>query len=249
MQHNNDDYTYDTRRPARKDVLWNMLTVLVLLATVAVAAADFSILLNPFSGLNIFQPPPLATAIVLPSATPTLRQLPPTWTVTPTVTSTPTITPPAPVVPTDAVEVTPGPPEGSPVVETDMPASRYAFVLQGEVKAIDATIFRPEHGCNWMGVAGQAFDLQGRPATGITVQVGGSLGRSYVDLISLTGTALWYGQAGYEVFLASQPTATKDSMWVRLLDQSGLPLSAKVMFNTSEDCKSNLVVINFKQVR
>ena len=40
-----------------------------------------------------------------------------------------------------------------------------------------------------------------------------------------------------------------NSLWVRLLDQSGLPLSGKVYFSTTQDCQRNLVVVNFKQVK
>jgi hypothetical protein len=205
---------------------------------------------NPFAPINPFPPPKLPAVIVLPSSTPTVNAMPPTWTVAPTTgaTATATLTPPPVEVGTDAVEVTPGAVETTPDA-TNQPRALYAFELQGEVKSIDAAIFRQEHGCKWLGLAGQSFDMQGRPATGITVQVGGTLGRSYVDLISLSGTALWYGQAGYEVFLADKPTASKGTLWVRLMDQSGLPLSAKVYFPTSGDCMQNLVVVNFKQVR
>jgi len=238
---------YPNSSPSRKDLFWNIMTTMVLLAIVVVMAVYLTIFQNPHIAFNPLPPPGLPTGVVLPSPTSTVRSLPPTWTATvpsPTATVTPMVAVPA----TDAVEVTPG--ELAPVVEeTERPGAVYAFAVQGEVKGIDATIFRAEHGCNWLGVAGQAFDMQGRPATGITVQVGGSLLRSYVDLISLTGTALWYGQAGFEVFLAEQPANSNDTLWVRLLDQSGLPLSPKVFFDTSDSCQQNLVVVNFKQVR
>lgn len=239
---------YNSSSPSRKDLIWNIMTTIVLLAIVVVIAVYLTIFQNPRNALNPLPPPGLPTQAQMPTATATLRSLPPTWTATVPPTATATVTPMTAVIATDAVEVTPG--ELLPVVEeTEQPGALYAFAVQGEVKGIDATIFRPEHGCNWLGVAGQAFDMQGRPATGITVQVGGSLMRTYIDLISLTGTALWYGQAGFEVFLAEQPSNSNGALWVRLLDQSGLPLSPKVYFNTSDNCQQNLVVVNFKQVR
>lgn len=247
----NADNAYDGGgNSARGDLIWNILTVLVLMGILVLLGAMAFIFANPSTAINPFPPPTLPASVVLPTATSTPNVMPATWTVTPTRTLTPipTLTPPPAVVGTDAVEITPGAALET-VDATEQPGSRYAFALQGEVKAIDASIFRQEHGCKWMGVAGQTFDIQGRPATGITVQMGGTLGRNYIDLISLTGTALWYGQAGYEVFLSDTPTETKNSLWVRLLDQSGLPLSAKIYFSTSADCTSNLVVINFKQVR
>ena len=58
-----------------------------------------------------------------------------------------------------------------------------------------------------------------------------------------------YGRGGYEFTLADHPIASKQSAWVQLLDQSNLPLSPKVYFNTYEDCSKNLIIVNFKQVR
>lgn len=246
----NIDRPFNQETGSRSDLIWNVLTILLLMGILLQLGGFLFFFSNPYNALNPFPPPSLPAVIVLPSRTPTLAALPPTWTLTPTVTSTPTPspTPPVPVAATDAVEVTPG---AAPLAidATEQPSSRYAFALTGEVKAIDATIFRPEHGCKWLGIAGQSFDIQGRPATGITVQVGGTLGRNYIDLISLSGTALWYGQAGYEVFLSETLTPSNNSLWVRLLDQSGLPLSGKIYFSTSDDCLKNLVVVNFKQVR
>lgn len=232
----------------QKDLLWNVLTILALLGILLVSVIFLVIFVNPTSAFNPLPPPSMPVALVLPTSTPTPKVLPPTWTPTATMTQTATATPPVAVEANDAVEVTPGAAEFTPEA-TESSSSRYAFNVLGDVKSIDATIFRPEHSCKWLGVAGQAFDLQNRPATGITVQVGGSLGRSYIDLISLTGTAVWYGQSGYEVFLSDLPANSENTLWVRLMDQSGLPLSGKVYFNTSEDCSKNLVVINFRQVQ
>jgi hypothetical protein len=81
------------------------------------------------------------------------------------------------------------------------------------------------------------------------VQVGGYLGAAKIDLLSLTGTALQYGQAGYEFTLAEKPIASTGKLWVQLLDQSDLPLSDKIYFDTFSACEQNLIIINFKQVR
>jgi hypothetical protein len=77
-------------------------------------------------------------------------------------------------------------------------------------------------------VGGQVVDMQGRPVTGITVQIGGNLGKEVIDQTSLTGLALKYGEAGYEFELAKTPAASKQTLWVRLIDQARLPLSPKV---------------------
>ena len=67
--------------------------------------------------------------------------------------------------------------------------------------------------------------------------------------LSLTGTALQYGQAGYEFTLADHPIKSKQSVWVMLFDQAMIPLSGKIYFDTSEDCPQNLILVNFRQIR
>jgi hypothetical protein len=91
--------------------------------------------------------------------------------------------------------------------------------------------------------------MQDRPATGITVQLVGSLNKRYVEQTSLTGTALAYGPSGYEFTLTDVPVSSIRSLSVYLLDQAGLPLSEKVTFDTFDDCAKNLILINFKQAR
>lgn len=65
-----------------KDSTWNLLAIFTLAALVLVVVLFVVIFLNPQSALNPFPPEPLPTQLVLPTATPTYRQLPPTWTPT-----------------------------------------------------------------------------------------------------------------------------------------------------------------------
>jgi hypothetical protein len=66
-----------------KDGIWNLLTVLVLLATLLLLIIFASIFADPQSALNPFPPPTLPARLQFPTATATLRGLPPTWTPTP----------------------------------------------------------------------------------------------------------------------------------------------------------------------
>jgi len=66
----------------KRETLFNILTIFVLVATVVVALVLLSIFSNPNSALNPFRPPTLPPTSVLPTATPTQKQLPPTWTPT-----------------------------------------------------------------------------------------------------------------------------------------------------------------------
>jgi hypothetical protein len=127
--------------------------------------------------------------------------------------------------------------------------SQYMFDLQAEKEMISAQLFRSDRNCNWTGVAGQVFDLQGRPVPGITIQVSGPLYGNEIRFLSLTGAAPWYGAGGYEVFLSDKPLDSKELFQVRLVDQSGKSLSPGIHFDTSSDCNKNLVIINFHQVK
>lgn len=66
-----------------KDSLWNLLTVLALLAAGLVLLVCVSIFVNPYGMLNPLPPPTMPAPLILPTATATSPQLPPTWTATP----------------------------------------------------------------------------------------------------------------------------------------------------------------------
>lgn len=237
---------WDDEPQKRGEQVWSFLTVLLLAAIGFVLLWFGLIYVNPQAAYNPYPPPTLPVQIVLPSATQTMRSLPPTW--TPTVTQAPFAahTPDAgDRMPTQTGGGIPAVPSATPEIR-----SRYAFELQSDPAEIDASVLYPDRTCNWMGVGGQVLDLQGGGITGIIVQVGGRLDEQTVSLYpSLTGTALKYGPAGYEVTLAEKPIASHRTVWIQLLDQQKLPLSERVFFSTSDDCAKNLIVINFKQVR
>lgn len=231
----------------RKEQFWNLMTVLVLLATVLMLAAFILIFRDPNSSINPFPPATMPVALILPTSTPTFQTLPPTWTAEPSATALPSATP---------VSFTPTPTYiGGELAKTPTTApaqnSAYAFILEGEPAAVSASIFSPNRSqCNWMGVGGHVVDMQNRPVTGILIQLGGTVKGKVYNITSLTGTATNYGESGYEFTLSDiQPFASKGLLWVRLMDQQRIPLSAEVHFDTSEDCSKNLIIINFKQVR
>jgi hypothetical protein len=63
--------------------VWNILAVFTLLAAAGVSFIYFLIFINPHIVFNPFPPPTPTVYIEIPTATPTLRQLPATWTTTP----------------------------------------------------------------------------------------------------------------------------------------------------------------------
>ncbi len=230
-----------------RDGLWNVLTLLVIAGIVFVLVFFLVIFINPRASFNPYPPPTLPVALVLPTSTPIPTQPSATPVPSETLTPEPTATSAPPTITATLVG------SGLHATATATPQENaiYAFTLQSAPAAIDASMLYPDRGgCKWMGVGGQVVDLQGRPVTGISVMLGGYAGDHTFDLTSLTGTALKYGEAGYEFTLANNASfSSNEGLWVRLVDQQRLPLSPKVYFNTNEDCGKGLVIINFKQVR
>jgi hypothetical protein len=244
-----DSFDFADQRPARNiiNVLVNILTVVVLLGTLCNGGIMASIFLNPRSSLNYFPPPTLPAIMVMPSSTPTpLMVLPPTWTPIPSATPLPSNTP-IPEQPT----VTPFPVFTASITPTNPPADAMPFALNdGSPVAISSVAFHPEAGCNWMGIAGQVLNMSGAPvSTGVIVRVGGELAGVKKDITSLTGTARQYGEAGYEIVLGASPTQSSSNLWVQLLDQAGLPMSPRIVFDTYASCDQNLIFITFKQIK
>ena len=95
----------DSRR--KKMSPWDILAIVFTAAALICLALILLIYANPDSGLNPFPFPTLPPTIVVPSPTPTLLQLPPTWTPTPLSETTrfPTSTPPPTETP---IILTPG---------------------------------------------------------------------------------------------------------------------------------------------
>lgn len=237
------------RKKGSPDLFWNVLTMLVWLGIAVMVMAFISIYKNPASYLNLLPPyrptliasivqPPAAAAAALPAETQES-----TATAAPTETSTPL--PPAatlPPEPTATATPTPGP-TATPTIK-----ALYPFILRNEPAAIAGDAMPGHEDCK-LWIAGQSYDLQGAPMVGITVMLGGHLDGNNLYQLSLTGTALQFGQAGYEFTVAEQPVKSKSSVWVQLFDQALVPLSGRIYLDTFDDCNQNLILVNFRQVR
>jgi hypothetical protein len=103
----------------------------------------------------------------------------------------------------------------------------------------------PDLACNWLGVAGQVFGKSGKPLSDVVVVVDGSLSGKALEQIGLTGKAVAYGDAGYELELSNQALASTDPWTIALYDLEGNALSDPLPFNSIADCKKNLILINF----
>ncbi len=69
----------------KKLSVWDILTIVTLVATLVVAIVVLSIYNNPDSSINPFPWPTTIPTIFIPSPTATLRSLPATWTPVPYV--------------------------------------------------------------------------------------------------------------------------------------------------------------------
>lgn len=219
----------------------NCLTVVVLLAALAVAGVFAVVFFNPYVPFNPYPPPTLPPTLGPPTATPTPEIfLPSEWTPTPTRTVTVTATP----VPTETATPTPESTSETPEATATGPA----FSLQPGAPVLTPNIAN-DLGCDWMGVGGQVFDQEGEPISGLGIHLEGTLdGQSY-ELDTLSGTASNLGPAGYVFDLADRPIESDETLWIQLNDTAGVPLSDPVYLTTSNSCEENFVLVNWTQVR
>ena len=245
---------HDLPRRARRgsgqtlsDLFWNVLTMLVWLGIAVMIMAFLSIYYNPGTSLNLLPPfrPTLLASINLPNVVAML----PVETQTNTATATPTATL-TPLPPTATFTPEPTSTETPTLGPSPTPTIKalYPFILRNDPVAIAGDAM-PGHDTCKLWIAGQTYDLQGAPMVGITVMLGGHLDGNNLYQLSLTGTALQFGQAGYEFTVADQPVKSTSSVWLQLFDQALIPLSGRIYLDTTADCKQNLILINFRQVR
>jgi len=240
------------RKVNRKSRVWNFLTVVVVLGICGLAYYFLIIYNNPNSPLNPFPPAPLPTLYqtVTPTSTIILREATwtptktiqpspsrttaPTWTLLPQM-ITPSITRTSPVMPTEPTPT---------ITSTPMPVS-------AEITHLASTDFHPDKNCAWLGIAGKVLGTDGKPLQSKTlIQLGGTLDGEAINLLALSGTALAYGQSGFEFVLSDHPIASTQMLWIQLLDNStATPLTNKIYFDTYGGCTQNLVMVVFTKTR
>jgi hypothetical protein len=103
-------------------------------------------------------------------------------------------------------------------------------------------------GCDWMGIGGQVFDLDGTPLTEFIIEVGGYFGDREIMQMGITGDTPSLGPGGYSIKLSDQPFTSEDVLWLRLFGLNGSPLSEMIYFSTHQDCDKNFILINLVKV-
>ena len=235
----NESYDYDMKKNYGGFFL-NCLTIVILLVALAVAGVYAVVFINPQIPYNPYPPPTLPPTLGPPTATPTPEIfLPSTWTPTPTRTATPTETPPPTLTPSPTVEASATP---------EATATGPPFALQPGAPVLTPNIAN-DLACDWMGVGGQVFDINGEPITGLGLHLEGEIGDDSIELDALSGSAPDLGPAGYVFNVADGPIASDGTLWIQVNDTAGVPLSDQVYLQTTESCEENFVLVNWNQVR
>jgi len=240
---------YNRGTKSGKGILLNLLTVAILVATLAVIAVYAVIFLNPDLPFNPFPPPTENPLLQEPTSTSTAAvYLPPTWTATAdmsTATPTETQTPRPSATPSNTPE-----PSITPTVDPNATQAPFSptFILQENSPSYTEN-FANEQGCDWMGIAGQVFDTGGEPTTGISIHLSGALSGQIVDLYAESGEAEIYGPSGYEFVISDTPVTSTNTLWLQVVDmESEEPLSEKMFISTYNDCTRNLILVSWNEI-
>lgn len=168
-----------------------------------------------------------------------------TETHTPSLTQSTTEGPTSTVAPTNTITPT------ATNTETPTPTPELRpFIMAGEQETMSSEMIPQQQlGCDWLVIAGQVWDLGDAPVTGLTLHLYGELGGYTINRFVLSGSALAYGESGYQFELQNLVIDSQDSLFIQLVDTNGIPLSHPYAIQTYDDCNKNLILINFKQVR
>lgn len=233
----------------KKSPLLNVLTIVILVATVGLMCFYSLVGFNVLS-LGPLSPPPLMTVAVLPTATETPTPGVATWTPThtptkspPTDTPTPTLTPsvtptfpPSPTFPPTATST----PTASPTPRVTRSAWLFTYEL---------SLRSPQYGCSWTGIAGHVQDLDGNPLIGYPVHIWGA----GIDVVVTSGSdarfnTIYGNQAAWEQFFAPEPKSFQAR--VQLHDpyrDAHPPISEEIVIDMPGYCGGALGYVVFTQ--
>jgi len=129
----------------------------------------------------------------------------------------------------------------APYTPTPEPTATPGYSFSGG-GSVTRSAFHP--GCNWFGIAGQVFNIDGSPRPATLVHVYGP----GLDRYVLSGSDPRYGAAGFEVPV--RPDAAQLNTWyARIVDGYGNPLSPEVPIRFADGCELNVALLTFAQYR
>jgi hypothetical protein len=222
---------------------YDMLSILVLILSCCLAGYFVFIFMNPQSSFNILPPGRGGGGLLdVPTATITPLQLEPTWTASPTLELTPSNTP----RPTATAFFTNTPVSLVPPTRTPRPTSTPKLPFSATTSQVESTLIHPDLSCNWAGIGGTVVNANNSPIIGQVVVLRGSLDGKTIEQQTVSGINKEYGESGFEFVLGIAPIAST-TLYVQLVDLSGIPLSDKIAVTTSPDCTKNLVLVRFRK--
>jgi len=241
-----DDFNFDgeqSRPQGAPMQMWDILSIVVLVLTACVGAYFVFVFLNPTSSYNIL--PPGGRGPQIPTVTVTPQQLQATWTPSPTLALTPSNTP----RPTFTPFFTSTSFSLVPPTKTPKPSPTPKAPFSATSSQVESTVIHPDLACNWAGIGGTVVDANNSPVIGTVVVLRGTLNGSTVEQQTVSGINKEYGPSGFEFVLGNAPVASKNTLYVQLVDLQNIPLSDKISVVTSAECNKNLVIVRFKKNR
>ena len=135
--------------------------------------------------------------------------------------------------------------------ETNTPqftATSFPFILQPDTPAYIENFAYPSKGCDWLGIAGQVFDEDGKPLLNKVVMATGKIEEEVLEIVGVTGVpeADIYGPGGFEIQIADHVYASEKALAIQVFDLDGIAISDSIFFDTIADCGKNLIIINFQ---
>ena len=208
--------------------------VLLLALVLVVLLMMMGILPNPLEA----QPTATNGLVVITNEPTSITQITATYSATVPPTQTQTLEPTATFTPEPTLTFTPTP------TEKPMP-----FVIKGTPEGYPNAMLFPQYDCEeYLFIGGEILDLREAPVLGLTVKLGGTYGGSLVDQTSVSGEMTVYGESGFG-FVIDNQRIRESGITIQLFDENGEALSALTYLSITGNCDSNLVIVNYKQVR
>ena len=101
-------------------------------------------------------------------------------------------------------------------------------------------------GCNWASIAGTVTGLQGEGLNDYMIQIIDAQEPDRLNVRAYSGAAATFGEGGFELYLGGSPR--EGQYIVRLLNQTGVPLSDEFLIFSRNVCAENVAIVNFVQI-
>lgn len=255
---------------SRITIIYEVITVIFLIAAVGVISATLLIVNDPSVPFNPLPLVAIPTRYIIPSSTvtptpthtpsPSATSLPtytPTATITVTASATPTITatsviagaPPPATISVPEVTANPDLPitgsgnnaQPGVILATSTPSATLSpFPFVAQIRYMQNA---NEQGCQWSSIAGTVTGLANEPLTDLAIEINGN----DVEAVVFTGSNPLFGFSGFEFPLGSSPSIGQYQ--VRLVSATGVPISDFVFVTTGDTCDRNVTVVDFQQTR